>query len=49
MAAPVAPAPAKADSRTVTWQPALARASAQAAPTIPAPITIAEGVLIGPR
>ena len=49
MAAPVAPAPAKADSRTVTWQPALASASAQAAPTMPAPITIAEGALIGPR
>ena len=48
MAAPVAPAPAKADSRTVTWQPALASASAQAAPTMPAPTTIAEGALIEP-
>ncbi len=47
IAAPVAPAPGKADSRTVTRQPASASASAQAAPTIPAPTTIAEGGLIG--
>ena len=49
MAAPVAPPPAKADSRTVTWQPASASASAQAAPTMPAPTTIAEGAFIEPR
>ena len=43
MDAAVAPAPAKPPSSTVTGQPASARASAQAAPTMPAPTTITLG------
>ena len=47
IAAAVAPEPGKAASSTVTWQPPSASASAQAAPTIPPPTTIAEGGLMG--
>ena len=43
IAAPVAPAPGKAASRTLTRHPASASASAHAAPTTPAPTTITDG------